>query len=424
MRASGGTRHPAGLVRAGSARGLGTVSAAGSPSRLASPCLLVLLALAGSLITAIPDSALAAAKKRAPRPTPVQVAAGLRHACVLKSDGTVRCWGENASGQLGTGDRLDRATATPVKGALGMRQVSVGGNHSCAITKSLSVNCWGSNVFGELGTGRSGGSLSRVAVALPRGTLAKQVSAGDFHTCLLTTRGRVLCFGHNDHGQLGNGGSADSNRPVAVTGLSNVRQIAAGRRHVCALLASGTVRCWGEGRSGQLGNGGTSDRGKAVAVVRIKKVKAIAAGWDSTCAAVSDGSVRCWGEAMFGQLGNGSRARSASPVAVSGLTRRNPVQRLAVGWNVACAILRSGAVHCWGSSEFGAVGDGSQYQLRLTPVVVRGLSKAAAISAGVGHTCAIAAGVTRCWGLNDFGELGDNTFTTRLSPVAVKGVVP
>jgi alpha-tubulin suppressor-like RCC1 family protein len=69
------------------------------------------------------------------------------------------------------------------------------------------------------------------------------------------------------------------------------------------------------------------------------------------------------------------------------------------------------------------LGDGTTTN-RLTPTNVSGLgSGVQAITAGSNHTCAITAtGAARCWGSNDFGKLGDGTTTNRLTPTNVTGL--
>jgi alpha-tubulin suppressor-like RCC1 family protein len=66
--------------------------------------------------------------------------------------------------------------------------------------------------------------------------------------------------------------------------------------HACARLTNGTVSCWGHNEHGQLGDGTTTDRKAAAPAKGIEKATRIAAGRDTTCALVEGGRLFCWGE--------------------------------------------------------------------------------------------------------------------------------
>nr|HMR08977.1 chromosome condensation regulator RCC1 [Polyangiaceae bacterium] len=81
-----------------------------------------------------------------------QIALGGEHSCARMAGGTVRCWGQNAAGQLGDGTTDDKLSPTPIPG-LSVVEIALGGYHSCARLKDGSVYCWGENDHGQLGTG-------------------------------------------------------------------------------------------------------------------------------------------------------------------------------------------------------------------------------------------------------------------------------
>ncbi len=95
------------------------------------------------------------------------VTAGGFHTCALLADGTVRCWGLNANGQLGDGTRNDSTTPVTVSLPLSATAVAAGGYHTCARLADGTVRCWGYNYYGQLGNGEAGFHTRPVVVVDP-----------------------------------------------------------------------------------------------------------------------------------------------------------------------------------------------------------------------------------------------------------------
>lgn len=141
--------------------------------------------------------------------------AGGYHTCAFRSAGTVGCWGSNDDGQLGNGStnsyRNTAATATGVETALG---IAAGDSHTCARLAFGSVMCWGDNASGQLGDGTQ---TDRLTPTLASGIwTATSISAGGRHSCAALADGSIRCWGANDSGQLGDGTTIARVRPVSV----------------------------------------------------------------------------------------------------------------------------------------------------------------------------------------------------------------
>lgn len=349
-----------------------------------------------------------------------RLTAGGRHACTRNDQGSERCWGWNQWGQLGDGTNVNRSQPVDVIGVSGAQERSAGWGHTCAIS-SGGLQCWGWNQNGILGDGSTSDRYSPVqVVGLTSGVAA--VANGGYHTCALTITGGVKCWGGNWYGQLGDGTTEARHTPVDVAGLtSGVIGITAGKWHTCALTAKREVKCWGYNGSGQLGDGSTTDSPAPVNVSSLGSgVLAITAGGTHTCALVTDG-VKCWGNNTGGQLGDGSFTDRTTPVEVVGLPP--DIEEISAGGAHTCALTHnhwSGGVKCWGANWDGQLGDGSN-DSRSTPVDVVGLSSGAgAIAAGEQFTCArLPWNGTRCWGENAYGQLGDGSLLGSNLPVTV-----
>jgi hypothetical protein len=192
------------------------------------------------------------------------------------------------------------------------------GYHSCAVLQNGTVRCWGDNVSGQLGDGtRTRSSAPVEAVGL---NTAVSVSSGDFHTCALLSDGRINCWGLNWSGQLGDGTQNDSYVPVPVSGIDRAIAMSVGVIHTCAVLQDGTARCWGNNANGQIGDGTTTDRHTPVIVSGITTAtSAVAAGNNDSCTVVRGGLVKCWGMNTYGELGIGTTVDVSLPASVVGI---------------------------------------------------------------------------------------------------------
>ncbi len=354
------------------------------------------------------------------------VSAGAGYTCAIK-DGGVKCWGLNDNGQLGNNSTLPSLAPADVSGlgpGSGVSFVDAGFLHTCAIAAGGAAKCWGENSYGELGNNlQPADSPVPVDVAGLNGGV-QSIATGYVHTCAVTAGGGVKCWGYGGEGALGNGGTADSGVPVDVTGLaSGVAAVSTGEQHSCARTAAGAVKCWGQNEQGELGNNSTGGSSVPVDVAGTSGVQQVSAGHHHVCAMVTGGSAKCWGNNASGQLGDGIGGWSTIPVSLS--TLAIGVSTVSVGGSHSCAVTTAGGVRCWGSNNFGQLGNNSTADSAV-PVDTTGLgSGVQAVSAGENHTCALTlAGAVKCWGRNNAGQLGDGSNNDSAVPVEVTALGP
>jgi alpha-tubulin suppressor-like RCC1 family protein len=352
------------------------------------------------------------------------VAAGEAHTCGRAGDGSVRCWGTNQQGRLGDGTTLPRTGVVAVAGLSDAEQLALGRSHACVVRRGGKVACWGRNEGGALGAGAPGPAAQGGALFALDVRDATAIATGLGFACAHTATGKVVCWGANDKGQLGNGAHGDARRPVEVSELRDVTSLAVGWAHACATTQQGAVLCWGDDAKGQLGAGASkaSHRRKPVAVPSLRDAVEVAAGREHTCARRKTGEVTCWGDNAFGQTGAPAGDPQRSPVVVAGL---RDARQLAAGGGHSCAVRNGGGVTCWGSNLFGQLGNGASATTLKTPqpqpVAVAKLADAAEVRLGEQSSCARRqTGQVACWGRNDAGQLGGGTESDWSTRIPVK----
>jgi len=261
------------------------------------------------------------------------------------AEGKIYCWGANGNGQVGIGSTSNVNTPTLVSTGSGSSDLpasytatalSTSGSRAaqmCAVANGKAY-CWGQNGNGSIGNNVTvsstsnnittptkvydGGLLSgKTVTSLSLDGYISPASGGYAHVCAIAS-GALYCWGDNGYGQLGNGSTASSSAPVAVTATGSgvlagksVQEIKVGLRHSCARAANG-VYCWGLNGNGQLGDGNTGSSNVPVTVkqevgkLSDSNVAGIGAGANRGCAVINDGRTFCWGVNDTGQIGDGT----------------------------------------------------------------------------------------------------------------------
>lgn len=368
-------------------------------------------------------------------------------------------------------------------------EIDLGDQHSCVRTTPEGVWCWGRNQFGQIGVASSDTCKGEPCARTPVGVVGLEgglqaITAGNEHTCGLTTAGGVKCVGLNNAGGLGDGQACgntfcttpvdvcevfDEINQVCTQTLSNVADVEAGGGHLgggtfagwtCALTTADRVKCWGHNEWGQLGDGTLGDGavsepfdnlsttpvdvcqgppGAQQCNQSLSSVEAVAAGVYHTCALMLDTTVKCWGRNESGQLGDGTTTTRSTPVGVcasgsgagcSGGSALTGVLALAAGGVNTCAVVAPGSVKCWGGNSQVQLGIGPpDNDPHPNPVDVcadencsSNLSNATTVTTNNSSCALIQTSGVKCWGDNPWGQVGDGTTNNRTTPVDVCAV--
>jgi alpha-tubulin suppressor-like RCC1 family protein len=336
----------------------------------------------------------------------LQVVAGAFHTCARLDNATVKCWG--GGGVLGLGDSVTRGTSPSTMGDnlptvnLGSSRTALelvaGASHTCARLDNNNVKCWGNNAQGQLGQGDTltrgnnpnemGGNLLKVDLGTDR--KARELITGLQHTCARLDDSSVKCWGHNNFGQLGLGdidnrgdGPNEMGDALLAINFGNGRTVVgieSNGDHSCARLDNNTVKCWGYNNAGQLGQGDTNNRGDdpnemgdSLLVVDLgsgRTALGLAIGFYHSCARLDDESLKCWGFNGSGELGQDDVVQRGDQAGEMGdnldavnLGTSRTVQEVVAKFHHTCARLDDSSVKCWGSNAQGQLGQGDTNNL-------------------------------------------------------------
>ena len=360
----------------------------------------------------------------------------------------VYCWGDNHAGQTGQASGVFSKVPVEVTGTDGATQVAAGYAHACALISGGTVKCWGENSSLQIGRTTlstfSGQAEEVVGVAGAVG-----IAAGFTHSCALLSGGTAKCWGQNDHGQLGTGATSGSPSaiPQAVASLSDGVRIAANTNRTCVLTGTGGVKCWGWLQKGQMAAGeDPTDQTSnltteveyptPVSVVQnsdltpLSGLRSVSLSTDSACGLAGDGTAWCWGDDMYSQVGSGSNIGLRGAIKFKAPNQAQPlgdIQQISAGRYYTCMTRTGGTPWCIGENMSGQLGDGTNLYNPVLPVLqqVSEIATTSVIVAGVSHTCSIDVDlVIHCWGTGTAGQIGQGKLENSYTPSVVEGAAP
>lgn len=311
--------------------------------------------------------------------------------------------------------------------------VSLSPNGAYVLARCLdgTVVGWGYNGFGQLGDGATANRTQPIAVFLGAfaGKMVSAVYASYHSSYALFSDGTVAAWGYNGYGQLGDGTTTTRYTPVLVNAAGAlagkiVVSLLPRENHCLALCSDGTVVGWGLNSSGQLGNGSTANSAVPVAVSTItalstKVVKKLFGSNSTSYALCTDGTLACWGYNAYGMLGNGTTTDSSTPVTTlmtGALSGRTIVDLDASDFHVL-ARCDNGTLASWGYNGYGQLGDGTTVNRTIAvsaQMGALGAKQVADLHAGALTSYAVCTdGTAVAFGYNGFGQIGDGTTTSR-----------
>jgi alpha-tubulin suppressor-like RCC1 family protein len=442
--------------------------------------------------------------------TATAITAGRYSTCAILDNGSVKCWGLNNNGQLGQnsttwlGDDANEMGDNLLPVYLGSGRTAkkiVANNDSvCAILDNDTLKCWGDNSYGQLGTGdtntrgNDAGEMSTLGtVNLGTGQVPAQIAIGHYHACALLTSTNLKCWGGGFLGQLGRGStlnygsnSADMGDALPLVDFDGVTPTVTSSPAVTSTPAIATpppitsspiatsspaitstpiatntpvdtdtptptdtatpthtpsatsspiatssptktlTRSRTPTRSKTKTKTRTPTKSKTptrTPVGYVSRVVAVASGHSHSCAILASSVVKCWGRNDYGQLGLGDTSdrgdgsgEMANALPAVDMGTGVLASKMYAGSSHSCVLTTTNRVKCWGNNSEGQLGlgdsdhrgDGSSEMGDTLPYVDLGTGRTAtALALGEGSTCALLDNATLvCWGFNMFGQLG------------------
>ena len=224
----------------------------------------------------------------------VAIALGWSFSCALHGDGTISCWGLGRYGELGNGTSgQENFSIAPVKviDISDATAIAVGANHACALRENMSILCWGTNNVGELGNGLT--VHSSVPVQVMGINDAISISAAGNYSCALHVDLFVSCWGTDIVGSLDIDDKTFSSIPNQIEGISEVEEMVASTSLLCLFRKNNGIVCLGADHYGNLGS--MSEEPGIHPLRSDKEIVFLDPNFFQICSVYADTTVYCWG---------------------------------------------------------------------------------------------------------------------------------
>jgi alpha-tubulin suppressor-like RCC1 family protein len=391
-----------------------------------------------------------------------QIVLGNNNSCLIKS-GSMKCWGDNASGQLGVNPTTltFRASPSPIPGLSStVNSVTLGGSHICADDNGT-LKCWGLNSSGELNLpiDNVNNNIKFTPTLTGLSEPFLNLSSGLDFSCGMIS-GQFECWGSDTMHQLGRGSPAGSALSCGIIAdLTTCEMVGCKKsadicstfgdsascasngcswdgvstcsttNNVCAGTTSQTcetidnladcqnsacnwdtesLSCYSSSANNGIGNTSAAVKGGLISI------NTSSSNNQTTCA-ISNDHLFCWGDNSHNQCGT-SNLRVDAPKEIKILS--NPVASVGVGFDHTCSVM-SNQVYCWGSNSEGQLGSPVSSD-SATPQIVSDLSSMVIqkVVSGYHFSCALTStGTVYCWGRNAEGQLGQGNLNSTNSVV-------
>lgn len=352
------------------------------------------------------------------------VSSGLEHTLAIKSNGTLWAWGRNDNGQLGNGTIINTSSPIQIGTDTNWKIVSGGANHSAGVKTDGTLWSWGDNYFGQLGNGLSNNGNTLVPTQIGADTNWSTVDCGYFFCVALkgSFSKTLWTWGYNEYGQLGDSTNVNVNVPQQIGVSSSWYSVSAGAYHTMALefvLGGNRLMGWGLNQYGQLGDGTFFSKNIPTQCGTALNWQTVVTGYFHSLGKKTTGTLWAWGINGDGQIGNGSNASSINTPNQVG-TDSDWQGVLAAGYQYSMAKKSNGTLWSWGRNTFGGAGLGAVIFSYLPLQIGASTNWGLHITASQSFGAALGQdGSLSSWGLNDKGQLGNGTITSSTVPNSI-----